>query len=161
MYRISRFRVIRTATTVGLGFGLAFALIGVPLLLVGLINTPQGGALAGFAIVIAMVGAIVLVVVLPLLIWLLTAVACVFYNLAARWVGGVSIDVERMAPAGQHTASYGQYPPGELPTAPQGWSQYPPQPGWNQQAGQRYPDQAAGQRSPGQPTGQRPPDQPA
>jgi len=92
MYRIRRFGVIRTATVVAVAYAIAFAIILIPIALIGLAvgAQPVGGALTAMVSI-----GVVLVVVYPLLIWVATAIACLIYNLAARWVGGIEIDVER------------------------------------------------------------------
>ncbi|HUG48643.1 MAG TPA: hypothetical protein VMP67_09540 [Candidatus Limnocylindria bacterium] len=127
MFRIRRFGVIRTATVVAVAYAIAFAILAVPLVLIAL-SAPRG-AFGLAAAIPAML--IALLVIYPLLIWVLTAVACLVYNLAARWVGGIEVDVERVAhthaasgypgqPYGQATWQYPtgqQYPPAQ---------QYPP-----------------------------------
>ena len=94
MYRIRRFGVMRTATVVAVAYAIVFAIIFVPLALLGLAFVPgeAASALAGL-----LAAGVVLVVVYPLIIWIVTALACLIYNLAARLVGGIEVEIERTA----------------------------------------------------------------
>jgi hypothetical protein len=107
------------------------AVLVVPGVLFILLAVPRGtavpvGALLG--------GALAALVFYPLLGWVFTAIACLIYNFAARWAGGIEVQVERVQAAG--------YPPAGYP--PVG---YPP-------AG--YPHQASYGRPYGQVSGQAP-----
>ncbi len=111
MYRIRRFGVIRTATVVAVMYAIVFAIIFIPIALLALAAGPRGGVVTGPSIALFMV---VLLVVYPLLIWVFTAIACLLYNLAARFVGGIEVEVER---------------PPQMWTQSPGWTPQP-QPGW-------------------------------
>jgi hypothetical protein len=109
MYRVRRIGVLRTATVVAVAYAIVFAIIFVPLLLLGVAFVPgdAAAALGGW-----LAAGVVLLVVYPLIIWVVTALACLVYNLAARLVGGIEVEIERAAPAplaGQ------QQPPWPLP----------------------------------------------
>jgi len=113
MYRIKRFGVIRTATVVTLAYVLVFAIVFLPLALFSLAFAPRGAG-GGSLVVAGMVFfAVLLLVIYPIFIWIFTALACLVYNLAARWVGGIEVEIER--------------PPTWAPPAVQG--------GWPQSAG--------------------------
>jgi membrane protease YdiL (CAAX protease family) len=115
MYRIRRFGVLRTATVVAVAYAIAFAFVAIPLALIGL-AAPRG-AFAMAAVVPALL--FVLLVVYPIVIWVFTAIACLVYNLAARFVGGIEVQVER--PPQAWTA-----PPGAWAgQAPGGWQPGP------------------------------------
>jgi len=147
MYRIRRFGVIRTATVVAVAYAIGFAILAIPLAFIAL-AAPRG-AFAMAAIVPAMLFA--LLVVYPLLIWVFTAIACLIYNLVARWLGGIEVEIERLQPPG--SAPYG-YPGYGQTSGPAPWTsgqgQWPPGPG--QWPPGQWPGQppAAGGPGPGQ-----------
>ena len=147
MFRIRRFGVLRTATVVAVAYAIVFLVIAIPLALLGL-AAPRGGfgaAFIGFFL-------FVLLVVYPLIIWVFTALACLVYNLAARFVGGIEVEVERrqepwMAaptwspdappPWGGPPPPWGGPPPGSSPpgspppgSTPPGWGPPPSPGGW-------------------------------
>ena len=90
MYRIRRFGVIRTATVAAVMYAIGFAILLVPIAILGLAAQPGCRAVGGVIVV-----GLALVVVYPLGIWIATALACLLYNLTAKWVGGIEVDVER------------------------------------------------------------------
>lgn len=118
MFRIRRFGVVRTATVVAVAYAIAFAIVLVPFAILALALGERSGAVSFGAIL--MVG-VLLLVVYPLLIWIATALACLVYNLAARWVGGIEVQVERSpeawGPPGQD--AWRPPPHGQAPWSPQ------------------------------------------
>ncbi len=125
MFRIRRFGVVRTATVAALMYVVIVLVIFIPILLItALVGiTPSGSDAIGGA------GALAGVLILGLLAalfygafgWIFTAIACLLYNLVARWVGGIEVQVEAVAPIGQPPASAPTaQPPG---TAPNTWGQ--------------------------------------
>jgi hypothetical protein len=96
MYRIRRFGVMKTATVVAIMYMLIVGVFVVPFAVLGLLVAPsQGGAgTAGGIIVIGLVA----IFGYGLLGWVFTAVAAAVYNLAARWVGGIEVQIETVAP---------------------------------------------------------------
>ena len=144
MYRIKRFGVLRTSTVVTLAYVIVFAILFVPLALISLVLTPSTSGATVVAGIFAV--GIVVFVIYPLMIWIFTALACLVYNLAARWVGGIEVEIER--------------PPTWTPPAVQGgWPQSPGPGQWTPLAG---PGQMpAGSPVPGQgPVGAGVPGQP-
>lgn len=98
MYRIRRFGVMKTATVVAVMYMVIVAVFVVPIALIGLLIAPSQGSAAG-----ATAGGILIFGVLAifgygLLGWIFTALAAAVYNLAARWVGGIEVQVETVAP---------------------------------------------------------------
>jgi hypothetical protein len=127
MYRIRRFGVVRTATVVAVAYAIAVAIVMVPIVLIVIATgTPrEQGALAGIGVAFALFAALILLVIYPLLVWVFTAIACLAYNVAARWVGGIVVEVER--PAG---ALPGAEPPWQAPGPPPSWGNPPAGPAW-------------------------------
>ena len=109
MYRIRRFGVLRTATTVALMYGVAIAVLLTLFLVIALAvgtSPGTGGGAGGFGGAtggLGPLGGIVIGVLAGLfyfvLVWIFTAIACLFYNLAARFVGGIQVAVDRVEPA--------------------------------------------------------------
>ena len=96
MYRIRRFGVMKTATVVAIMYMLIVGVFVVPFALLGLLVAPSRGA-AGAAGGIVVIG-LVAIFGYGLLGWVFTAVAAAVYNLAARWVGGIEVEIETVAP---------------------------------------------------------------
>ena len=127
MYRIRRFGVIRTATVVAVMYAIAFAVVFVPIALFGLLaglSTERGGGVVVAGILLL---GVVLLVVYPILIWVVTALACLVYNLAARWVGGIEVDVERRPQAWTPGPAWTSQPSGGWVPGPGGWMLPPTQ----------------------------------
>jgi len=96
MYRIRRFGVIKTATVVAIMYMVIVGVFVAPFALVGLLIAPsQGGA--GTAAGIVAFG-LLAIFGYGLLGWVFTAVAAAIYNLAARWVGGIEVEIEHVVP---------------------------------------------------------------
>lgn len=101
MYSIRRFGVVRTATIVAVFYMLAAALFIVPIMLIVAIASVSGagGGNAGAAGLIGgLVGGLLVLIVYGALGWVFTAIACLLYNLAAGWVGGIQFQLEAVAP---------------------------------------------------------------
>ncbi len=149
MVRIRRFGVIRTATVAATMYAVIILvgtlLIGLPItLLAGAAGrtTGDGGTVA--AIVSAgLVGTLLFglfgAVAYAIVGWIMTAIACVIYNVVAGWVGGIEVQLEStVAPAApQWGGPYGGYAQGGYPQAQPGYPQpgYAPGPGYPQGAG--------------------------
>ena len=98
MYRIRRFGVMKTATVVAIMYMLIVGVFVIPFALLALIVAPsQGSAGLGSASGILLFG-LVAIFGYGLLGWVFTAVAAAIYNLAARWVGGIEVQIETVAP---------------------------------------------------------------
>jgi hypothetical protein len=94
MYRIRRFGVIRTATMVATMYAVVIAIIGVPLVILAILWTTTGDdALSAPVLGAAVVGYLLLLVLYTLIGWIVTAVACLVYNAAARIAGGIEVEV--------------------------------------------------------------------
>ncbi len=100
MYRIRRFGVIKTATVVAVMYMVIVALFLVPFLL--LAAAVGGPIAAGRGVPFDLSGIVILgliaIVGYGLLGWIFTAIACAIYNLAARWVGGIEVQLVDVAP---------------------------------------------------------------
>ncbi len=101
MYSIRRFGVIRTATIVAVMYMVVVAVFFVPIAVIAAIAGAAytGDATGGGA---GLIGTLVLgllaAVVYGAMGWVFTALACLLYNLAARWVGGIEVQVDRVVP---------------------------------------------------------------
>jgi hypothetical protein len=101
MYRIRRFGVIRTATIVAVLYMIVVAIFFVPIALIGALvgAAYTGDAVGGGAGLIgtALLG-LVFAVGYGVAGWVFTAISCLLYNLAAGWVGGIEVQVDRVDP---------------------------------------------------------------
>jgi hypothetical protein len=96
MYRIRRFGVVKTATVVAIMYMVIVGVFVAPFALLGLLIAPsQGGA--GTAAGIVAFG-LLAIFGYGLLGWVFTALAAAIYNLAARWVGGIEVEIEHVVP---------------------------------------------------------------
>lgn len=96
MYRIRRFGVMKTATVVAVMYMLIVAVFAIPFALLALLVAPsQGSGAAGVGVVAF---ALVAILIYGFLGWVFTAIAVAVYNLAARWVGGIEVEIETVAP---------------------------------------------------------------
>ncbi len=103
MYRIRRFGVMKTATVVAIMYMVVVGVFVAPFALLGLLLAPsQGGG--GTAAGIVAIG-LLAIFGYGLAGWVFTAVAVAVYNLAARWVGGIEVEIEHVV----------------LPTPPPDW----------------------------------------
>ena len=96
MFRIRRFGVIKTANVVAVIYSLIIAIIFVPIVALVLAfgrDQAPGGAVA------VIIGGLVVAIAYAIFGWIFTAIACAIYNLAAGWVGGIEVQLERVEPA--------------------------------------------------------------
>jgi hypothetical protein len=98
MYRITRFNVIKTSNVVAVIYMVGVAVFVVPFLLLGFLFVATGSPGAGQLLGGGLLFGVVAILGYGLLGWVFTAVACLIYNLAARWVGGIEVQVEPVAP---------------------------------------------------------------
>lgn len=77
------------------------AIFAIPLLLIAAMigASANGPGASGPGIVGFGFGALVLILLYGIMVWITTAIGCGLYNLAARWFGGIEVEVERVAPA--------------------------------------------------------------
>ena len=100
MYRIRRFGIIKTATMVAVLYMVGIAIFAIPFaLFISAVGSaiPAGAGPSIDASGIIMF-ALLLIVGYGTGTWLVTAIACALYNLVARWVGGVEMQLEAVAP---------------------------------------------------------------
>ncbi len=105
MIRIRRFGIVKTATVAAAMYAVMTLIVTLvilfPLAIIGVSMVPDGG-FAGFGAGVAGVllfglfGAAIYAVIG----WIVTAIACAIYNLAAGWVGGIEMQVEALGPVG-------------------------------------------------------------
>jgi hypothetical protein len=113
MFRVRRFSVINTANTVALMYFAGFLIIFVPVALILSVArvsvTTGSGQQATFGV------ELVLLLILPILYglagWVFTAIFCLLYNLAARFTGGIGLDVWRNIPDAVAAPRSTQAPP--------------------------------------------------
>lgn len=98
MFRIRRFGVMKTATVVAVMYMLIVAVFVVPIALIGLLIAPSQGSAAGSARVGIIVFGLLAILAYGLIGWIFTALAAAIYNVAAKWVGGIEVQVETVAP---------------------------------------------------------------
>ena len=104
MYSIRRFGVIRTATIVAVIYMIVVAVVFVPIAVIAVLASVAGAAYSGDATVAGagLAGVVVLGFVGALFYgamgWVFTAIACLIYNVAAKWVGGIEVQVDRVEP---------------------------------------------------------------
>lgn len=118
MYRIRRFGIVKTATTVAVLYMVIIAIFLVPFVLLfaalgstipARAGTPSldAGSIVAFGLV-AIVG-------YGLVGWVITAISCALYNLVAGWIGGIEIELDAVA-APPPVPAWG--PPATPPPAP-------------------------------------------
>jgi hypothetical protein len=129
MFRIRRFGVIRTANLAALMYVILVVVVVIPIgLLVAIAGstTTFPGATGAFAGNAAGIGVLVfgllLAVFYGILGWIFTAIVCLIYNLAARMVGGIEIQLEAVEtkppPVIWSGTPTGSPPPAAPPAAP-------------------------------------------
>jgi len=155
---IRRFGIVRTATVaaviyalLSLGFWLIIAL---PLALVaGTSSGGQFGAAFGAGAVGVLLFGLIATVAYAVIGWVMVALGCLVYNVAAGWVGGIEVEVSGLPPMGPGAGTpYGSpYAPAGYAT-PYGAPGYggPAQPG-------AYPPVQQGGQPPTQPGSNPPP----
>jgi len=101
MLRIRRFGVVQTATVASACLAAGFLAL---FLVAGVGGAAFRGAFGrfgfagglGFAGISGLfTGGIVVVIAYTIFFWIATAVACVIYNLVARWTGGIELQIEQ------------------------------------------------------------------
>ena len=101
MFRIRRFSVLSTATTVAVMYFIGFLIILVPLILIFSVSqvtlTDASGVQTTF--VTGLVFVLVVTILYGIVAWVGTALFCLLYNLTARFTGGIGVDVQSNAPA--------------------------------------------------------------
>lgn len=101
MYRIRRFGVTKTATTVAVLYMVVIAIFLVPFALffaaVGS-AIPTGAGNASLDVGGIVVFGLVVIVFYGVATWVFTAISCALYNLVAGWVGGFEIQLDAVAP---------------------------------------------------------------
>ena len=124
MYRIRRFGIIKTATTVAIVYMIAVAILLVPFLLIAsafrtTVPIAGGGSLdIGGGVLVSF--ALIAVFGYGIVGWIGTAVACAVYNVAARLVGGIEVEIDEVTAPPPPPMSWGQpappaVPPGDPP----------------------------------------------
>ena len=94
MYRISRFGVVKTATMVALIYVIVIAIFFVPAAIIVLALGRSTGVAAGGVLI----GGVLIAIVYAAFGWIFTAISCAIYNVAARWVGGIEVQLQPVAP---------------------------------------------------------------
>ncbi len=105
MVRIRRFGIIKTANMAAAVYAvivLLFSLvILVPMAILGVAMVPSaGGAMVGAGVAGVLLFALFGTLIYAVIGWIMTAIACAFYNLVAGWVGGIEVQVEPTTPWG-------------------------------------------------------------
>lgn len=120
MFRIRRFGVMKTATVVALMYMIIVAIFAVPFLVFFAFLGAAGASDAQGGIGSILVLGVMAVLFYGILGWVFTAIACLVYNLAARWMGGIEVQVESVAPPAPPPAWIAQPPASSTPapTAP-------------------------------------------
>jgi len=95
MFTIRRFSVVKTATVVALMYVLIVGIFFIPFAILAVAIGRGDGAGAGIGI---LVFALIAALLYGVVGWILTAIACAVYNLAAGWVGGIEVQVDQVAP---------------------------------------------------------------
>ena len=100
MYSIRRFGVVRTATIVAIMYVIVIAIVFIPLSLLVALGGSLGGnaALAGGGFIGTLLFGLIAALIYGVIGWISTALACLLYNLAAGWVGGIQFQLEAVAP---------------------------------------------------------------
>ena len=98
MFRIRRFGIMKTATVVAVMYMLIVAVFVVPFLLIALVARRATDPVRWAASVASSSCGFAAIFIYGFLGWVFTAIAAAVYNLAARWVGGIEVQVETVAP---------------------------------------------------------------
>jgi hypothetical protein len=101
LVRLRRFGVVRTSNVMAVLYFLITLIVFVPFVIIGAIAAPQPGTSLGPGQPVVAFDSrpllIVLAIALPILYgllgWLITAVSCLIYNLAARFMGGIEFEL--------------------------------------------------------------------
>jgi hypothetical protein len=87
MMQIKSFGVLQTSKLIAVLYLMVFAVIGIPVGLIAITVSPTRWGALGLALVL------LIPVIYGLLGFVFTAIACALYNVAAKWVGGIEIDM--------------------------------------------------------------------
>ena len=96
MYRIRRFGVVKIATMVAVIYVIVIAIFAVPAAIIVLALRRFEDAGAGAVEVV--IGGVLIAIIYAAVGWIFTAIGCAIYNLAARWIGGIEVQVEPVVP---------------------------------------------------------------
>jgi hypothetical protein len=99
MHRIRRFGVVKTANVVAVMYVVVIAIVFVPIAILAIVfGGASGSANAMGGVVALLVFGFVAALFYAVIGWIFTALACAVYNLAARWIGGIELEIEPVAP---------------------------------------------------------------
>ena len=98
MVRIQRFGVIRTATVVAVVYLLAAAIFFIPFALLAVVFRTGSAGSDGSAGLSFIVVAFLIAIFYGVIGWIITAIGCAIYNVAAGWVGGIELRIEAVEP---------------------------------------------------------------
>jgi len=126
MFRIRRFGVVKTATVAALMYFVVVLIFVIPIaLIVAVAGTQSTAGRDGTPLFDPALGAagvfvfgLLAAVLYGLIGWIFTAVACLIYNLVARWTGGIEVQVERREPPVATVPATWGAPSGPPPAAP-------------------------------------------
>jgi hypothetical protein len=114
MYRIRRFGVVQTATTVAAIYIFVVAIFAIPgAILVSASGSGSNGSGALGLVIIAVLAAALYGIVG----WIVTAIGCAVYNVVSGWVGGIEVQIDPVAPP-PAAPSWGPITPPAPPTTP-------------------------------------------
>ena len=116
--------MVRTATVVAVLYALIVAIIILPIIVIAVLlgastGGTNGGFFAGVGLVVGLLIGLLVTFFYAAIGWIFAALACLLYNLAARWVGGIEVSVEAVtttAPPLSPTAGWGASPPTAPPS---------------------------------------------
>lgn len=133
MVRIRRFGVLKTATVAAAMYFVVVIVFGVllaPFFAIATVSMPANVRPPGFDPGMGLVGLILFVLLAAMAYaivgWIVTAIACLLYNLVAGFVGGVEVQLENVSPPPAPTWGPTQAPPPAPPAPTWGQSQNPP-----------------------------------
>jgi hypothetical protein len=86
---IKRFNIVQTGKVLGILYGM-LAIIMIPFILIGIFAGGKGGE--------GLAPMLIMVILYPVMGFIGGIIGAAFYNLAARWVGGLKIDLAQEAP---------------------------------------------------------------
>lgn len=117
MFRIRRFGVVKTANVIASLYVVLIAIF-VPFGMAFVAVAPKSGAFGNLGVVEVLFFGLLLAVFYGILGWITTAVACLLYNFAAGFLGGIEVQVESVQPP-QPAAGWGGAAQSSVtPTAP-------------------------------------------
>jgi hypothetical protein len=93
MMQVNSFGVLQTSKLIAVLYLMVFAVIGIPVAVIA-IAVAGPSRLGGPEILLVLL----IPVVYGVMGFVFTAIACALYNVAAKWVGGIEIDIGPVAP---------------------------------------------------------------